>query len=44
MGFGTCNKIYKYFNKFIPPYTWSIAKAWLIIIVDNLEEHHKFEK
>jgi len=33
-----------YFNKFIHPYTWSIAKTWLNILVDNLEEHHNFEK
>jgi len=33
-----------YFNKFIHPYTWSIAKTWLNILVDNLKEHHNFEK
>jgi hypothetical protein len=41
---GLVIKIYKYFNKLIPPYTWSIAKTWLNILVDDLEKHHKFEK
>jgi Cdc6-like AAA superfamily ATPase len=36
-------KIYNYFNKFIPPCMWSTAKTWLNLLMDDLEEHQKFE-
>jgi hypothetical protein len=42
---GLIAKKEKYFNKFILPYTsMSIAKTWLYFIVDDFEEHQKFEK
>jgi len=43
MGFRTYSQNKDFFNKFIFPYTWSIAKTWLNILVDDLEEQHKFE-
>ncbi len=30
-------------TNFIPPYTLSVAKTWLNLIVDDLEKHHKFD-
>ncbi len=36
-------KILNKFNKSMCPYTWSIAKTWLNLLMDDFEEHHKFE-
>jgi hypothetical protein len=43
MGSKTCNQNIKKFNNFIPSHMVYI-QAWLNILVDDLEQHHKIEK
>jgi hypothetical protein len=41
MVLGLVAKIYKYFNKFVPP---CIAYTWLNVFMDDFEENYKIEK
>jgi len=44
MGYRICNQNIKYFNKFVLPCTWFIAKTWLNFPIDDFIQDYKVEK